>query len=150
MKTSLGLAGMLLLLLVQVGGTQEDAKKELKRMGGTWIASLVETGGKLATAEQAKFKLKLVVNGNTYKIFFEEKQLVSGVMAVDPNKKPRTIDVFPLDGPDKGKVQPGIYQFIGEEMRVVFANPGQPRPTEFRTRAGTEETYMSYQRAKVK
>ena len=149
MKPRMWLASTLMLLMVQAGGAQDEAKKDLQRMNGAWAARLVEQAGKLAsTDDQARFKVKLIVSGNTYKAFFDDKQIASGVMALDPNKRPKTIDVFPMDGPDKGKVQPGIYTFVGDDMVVVFTDPGKQRPAQFKTRPGTDEIYLSYQRIK--
>ena len=65
--------------------------------------------------------------------------MATGTIRLDPSTKPASIDVIPSDGPHKGKVQPGIYAFQGDDMWTVFAEPGQPRPTGFKTRPGTME-----------
>lgn len=150
-STCLVAAALVLAGGVFVGGQSPESKQDLARMNGTWSARFLEISGKALNAEeQAKIKVKLFVSGNTYKVFFDDKQVSAGVMALDAAKKPKTIDAFPSEGPDKGKVQPGIYMFVGEEMRVVFADPGKARPIDFKSRPGTDEVLISYQRLKTK
>jgi hypothetical protein len=38
--------------------------------------------------------------------------------------------------PDAGKTLPAIYKLGGDQFVFIAAEPGTPRPTEFRTRAG--------------
>ena len=46
-------------------------------------------------------------------------------------KSPATIDIAPLDGPEKGKTFPGIYKFENGELWLVFAEKGD-RPADFK------------------
>jgi uncharacterized protein (TIGR03067 family) len=148
MMARLCLAGVML-ILVGAGG-QGEAKQDLQRMEGAWYAQVIEINGKVVPPpDQAKFRIQLVVKGNAYAVYFDGKPQNTGTMALDASKKPKTIDANHADGPHKGKVQLGIYQFVGEEMRVVFGEPGKPRPTDFKTKPGSEEFVISYQRIKV-
>jgi uncharacterized protein (TIGR03067 family) len=44
-----------------------------------------------------------------------------------------TIDITDERGARKGKTCLGIYEVKGDEFRVVFAAPGEERPTKFET-----------------
>ena len=52
---------------------------------------------------------------------------------LDPTQTPKHLDVeVPLD-----RVLLGIYQINGDTLTYCFAQPGQPRPTEFKGSGGT-------------
>jgi len=141
------LLGLAIILAVGASGASDNPQDDLPRMAGTWESHLLEAGGQaIPPQERDGFKMKLVIRGSTYAFLMEEKQFIAGKLVLDPSKKPRTIDAIPNEGPHRGKLQPGIYQFDGEDMMFVFAEPGQRRPTEFRTRAGTTEMLILYKR----
>jgi uncharacterized protein (TIGR03067 family) len=147
MKSRLLLAGAAALLLGTwaIGGGNDD----LRRMGGTWSAIIVETAGQETTPEErGKLKLKFSVQGDKYAVFMDDEQLASGIVRLDPTAKPARIDIIPTDGPHKGTVQPGIYAFQGDELWTVVAAPGEPRPTGFKTRPGSTESMYFYRRLK--
>jgi uncharacterized protein (TIGR03067 family) len=47
-----------------------------------------------------------------------------------------TVDWTDTMGPDAGRTLPAIYKLDGDQFVFIAADPGTPRPTEFRTRAG--------------
>jgi len=123
---------------------------DLKKMTGTWAGTLIEIGGKPPTDNEKKIKIKLVIAGEKYTVFFDEMKITDGTLKVDGSKKPKTIDAMPSEGEHKGKLQPGIYEMDADELRVVFTEPGKERPKEFKTREKTDEVMLSYRRAKGK
>lgn len=142
MKNLLALLALSLSVSVAVGG--DDAKL----MEGTWAATVLEAAGKPADEKTKALKFKIVVKGESYTTFLNDKQLSAGTLKLDPTKSPKTIDAQAKDGPYKDKVQPGIYELRGDEMRIVFAVPDMRRPTEFKTQEGTMETMLGYKRIK--
>ncbi|MBI3411586.1 MAG: TIGR03067 domain-containing protein [Planctomycetes bacterium] len=138
------LSAMLILTATTLSGGTED----FKRMEGTWSGEVVEAEGKPASDDFNSVQLKLVVKGETYTIYANDKQLTTGTFKLDSSTKPKVIDATPKDGPYKDKVQPGIYEFKGEDLRVVFGEPGQVRPKEFKTREGTKDALIVYKRLK--
>lgn len=140
-------AGLALVLACAANGASDEPLEDMRRMTGTWDSFLLEAGGKaLSEQERDGFKMKLVIRGNSYAFFMEEKQFISGRVVLDPSRKPHTIDAIPSDGPHRGKTQPGIYKFEGDDLVFVFAEPGKRRPTEFKTRPGTLEMLILYKR----
>ena len=126
-----------------------DGPEDLRRLAGSWSAIIVEAGGKEMTAEErGRLKMKLVVEGDNYRMFFHDEQVARGKLRIDPAAKPAQIDVIPSDGPHQGKVQAGIYAFQGDDLWTVFAEPGQPRPKGFKTRPGSMESMVYYRRGK--
>ena len=130
-----------------IGQTPMD---DIRRMSGAWSALIVETGGKESTPEErTRLNMRLVVRPDGgYTLFFGPEQVATGVIRLNPSTRPASIDVIPNDGPFKGKAQPGIYAFQGDDMWTVFNEPGQPRPIGFKTRSGTQESMIFYRRVK--
>ena len=127
-----------------------DPAGDLKKMQGTWQGAILEIGGNPAKEEEKKIQVKLVVAGDKYTIFVEDTKISAGTMKLDESKKPKTIDAKASEGEFKDKVQLGIYQFEGEDFKVVFGEPGKDRPKEFKTRPKSEEVMVSYRRIKGK
>jgi len=123
-------------LLVAAEDAKDDAaKKDLKKMEGSWVLSSGVDNGKKAsdtklkdsrlTFEEDKHTVK--VDGKTYK----------GTHTLDATKKPKTIDVMDTEGPFKGKTVLGIYELDGDEFKICYAAPGKDRPKDFSAKAGT-------------
>ncbi len=126
-------------------GFGQDAAADLKKMAGAWKTRVHEAGGKPTPKDLIdKTAGKLVVTGNKYKVYFGDKFIDEGTITLDATKKPRHIDVKT----SKDLVMKGIYKFDKEEMTVCFAQPGNDRPTEFKTKEGTQQVLLGYQRIK--
>lgn len=126
------------------GGAGDD----LKAMQGRWSATIAEMNGKPSSDELLNLKLVLVVEGDTYRILSNDKVFSAGKLKLDSSKTPRTMDATNTEGPLKGVVQQAIYQIKGDTMTAVFAKPGTARPTEFKTKEGSEQSVIRYERMK--
>ena len=132
------------LVIFLAGGAPND---DLQRIGGTWAAQVLEAGGKTLTAkDRDMYKFRMTVQGNKYVILYENQQLSSGTLRLDPSTKPHSIDSTLNDGPAESRVHNGIYEFRGNDLLLIFAEPGQPRPTQFKTRPGSQEMMILYRR----
>jgi uncharacterized protein (TIGR03067 family) len=145
MRTGMLIGGVLVLAL---GAQAQEAKTDLQQLQGTWLGSLVRSGGDDATDEEKKFRVKLVIAGDRYRAFAEEQMLMEGTIRLDASRQPPMIDATFATGEFKGAVQKGIYALQGDDLIVTFAKPGDERPRDFQTRAGTEEATVRYQRDK--
>src|SRR4051812_29728148 len=95
-------------LLIAADHAKESAKKDLKKLDGSWVLkSGVDDGKELPpkALESARLtfagdKHTVEMGGKTYK----------GTHVVDAEKKPKTIDITDTDGPFKGKTVLGIYE----------------------------------------
>ncbi len=127
---------------------QGDANADLARLAGTWSAHVQEASGKPIPEKDREIlkKMRLIVKNGAYTVFFDDEKLSTGTFRLDASQQPHTIDATRSDSEARGKVERGIYRFKGEVFEVVFAAAGQPRPTEFRTRANTQEMFIVYKR----
>ena len=70
-------------------------------------------------------------------------------IAIDPSKKPKTIDYEVTDGPTKGKKHWGIYELDGDTLKSCFGAPGAERPTDYTSKPGDKRTSTVWKRAKA-
>jgi uncharacterized protein (TIGR03067 family) len=127
MKHTLFVA-MIAVFLVTADDKKPDGKKDLDLVKGKWtIVSVIEDG---KTNEEE--------SGGTI-TFAEDKMVLqvrdgehTGTFKLDTGKKPKQIDVTPLDGPEKGKVMEGIYELTKDGLKICIADhAGTIRPTAF-------------------
>jgi RNA polymerase sigma factor (sigma-70 family) len=116
-------------LNAQTPATQDAAvKKDKDALQGDW--TVVEA--KLIGNNNAEDKDQ--VKGKTF-VFKGDKLIARGESAytIDPSKKPKEIEIVPADGPEseKGKTFRGIYELKGDELKITFNGPDQPRPKAF-------------------
>jgi uncharacterized protein (TIGR03067 family) len=119
-------------LLIAADAKDDDAaKKELKKLSGTYVMVSGESRVEKLSEERIK-DAKLVIDGNKYTASFGG-DAVKGMLKIDPAKAPKEIDA--TDG--EGKTMLGIYKFEKGQFAVCFAPPGKDRPKEFSVKSGT-------------
>lgn len=114
---------------------------------GTWTLIGGEADGK-ALPEKSLKDGKLIIKGNQYSVTLADVGTIKGTQKLDSTKSPRTIDIMDADGPNKGKTCLGIYEFKGDEFRVVFAPPGKQRPKNFTTAPDSGQWMHVWKRVK--
>lgn len=135
MKSLLTLSLFLLAGLVYAEG---DEKLE-----GKWIILSTERDGKPdETMKDAVREHK----GDKYLMSTKNGKSFEGKMKVDA--KAKTIDIMPAGGTYKDKTLLGIYQVEGEMLKIAFAEPGKPRPTEFVSKPGSGVVLAIHKKAK--
>ena len=137
MKRGLAVVGVLAagLLLAAADPKDDAAKKELDKFAGTWKAVSIVEDGKEVPKDEVE-KVSLTVKGDDY-TFRRGDAVIEGTHKLDPGKTPKTIDAVRSTGPNKGKSILGIYELTDDTYKVCFAGPGQDRPTEFASKAGS-------------
>jgi uncharacterized protein (TIGR03067 family) len=128
MKWFVALGLVLMTFVVDAEAKQKDAEA----LQGTWRLTAWEANGKALTDKDLKDG-KLVLKGDRYTVTLAGKETVTGTQKLDSKKEPKTIDIVDASGSNKGKTGLGIYELKGDEFRVVFAPPGETRPTKFAT-----------------
>lgn len=144
------LVGFGLVFWALVAAAQETTG-DAKQMEGTWSGSIIRTGGEDPTPEEKKLKFRLLVAGDLYQVAIQDdllQVLMEGKFRIDPSQQPKTIDAVFGSGDMKGAVQKGIYSLKDDELIVTFGKPGDDRPRDFQTRAGSDESTVRYVREK--
>ena len=54
--------------------------------------------------------------------------------------------MIPDGGPSRGKHVLGIYRLESDKLTLCMADPGQPRPREFKAEKGSRQTLMIFRR----
>src|SRR5579862_7003132 len=133
---------------ISIGG---DPKKELTLFQGNWkVVSIKESDKEKNPPDDFVKGLAVNVTGNVMKITTNKGKevVVTFNLKLDPAKKPKAIDMTISDGPDKGKVEPGIYKFEGDKLTLCTEDQGKERPTTFATKEGTTISLIVLQKIK--
>jgi uncharacterized protein (TIGR03067 family) len=142
LKLFVALALLLSFALAVRGG---DAKED-DTIQGTWLPSAAELGGKPFPDEVRK-TIKLVVKEDKYTVTLGEA-VDQGTLKLDASAKPKALDISGTDGPNKGKTILAIYERDGDTLRICYDLSGKNRPTEFKTKEGTQLFLVTYKREK--
>lgn len=122
------------------GGTDE-----LKRHQGIWVATSSAFDGQKAPAEVVR-SIKRIVRGDHVVWERNGKRFAGTRVVLDPAKEPKTIDVIPDGGRNRGERILGIYTLDREILTICMAAPGQARPTEFKAEKGSGCTLQKFTR----
>ena len=134
-----------LVLTVSLAARSGDAK-DGDTIQGTWLPSTAELGRKMLPDDVRK-TIKLVVKDDKYTVT-TGKVVDQGTVKLNPAAKPKEIDITGADGPNKGKTILAIYERDGDTLRVCYDLSGKSRPTEFKTKEGTQLFLVTYKREK--
>ena len=99
---------------------------------GVWLLSSGEADGEALLQTQLKGGT-LVIKGDRYTVTLADIGTVTGTQKLGATQELKTIDIVDASGPREGKICLGIYELNGNEFRVVFASPGEARPSKFET-----------------
>jgi uncharacterized protein (TIGR03067 family) len=125
----------------------EAAKKEIAKLQGEWSMVSGSADGQAMPAEMLK-QMKRVCKGDETTTTMGGQLFMKAKFAIDPSKKPKTIDYQMTDGFTKGKTQLGIYEVDGDTFKSCFAKPGSARPTDFSSNPGDGRTVSIWKRQK--
>jgi uncharacterized protein (TIGR03067 family) len=121
---------------------------------GTWVLCSLEANGQQVSLKEIQGgKLvalaRLVVKGDSYTFKLAEGTHAM-VFRMEPETKPRAIDMTITHGPEKGKTYHGIYELSGDTFKICrHAEPDKPRPTAFVTGKGSGQIIVTWQREKL-
>ena len=125
-------------------------RREQQALDGNWRLVSAEQDGQRMPARQA----------NDFSLTFKNGRFISsqggnklgghkqtGTYTLDPTKNPKTIDVVPDAGPDKGKSWSLIYIVQDSTLRICCRGIGEDRPTSFDTKDQKGVTLMVFRHA---
>lgn len=126
-----------------------DSNKDSERIQGTWAAvSYVEDGqyeGERVAPEKSPVRWVVKEDKVTF-LADVEGASAEGSFKLDSGKKPKTIDITfaPAPGTKKDQRILGIYELEGETFKICYAADGGPRPTEFKSKAGSKHVLIVF------
>jgi uncharacterized protein (TIGR03067 family) len=134
-------------MLVATVATADDksVKDELKRQEGSWSVTSSIYDGQAASEDLIR-SIKRVVEGDHAVWERDGKRFAGTTIEVDPACEPKTIDVIPDGGRNRGERVLGIYKFEGEKLTICMAEPGKPRPKSFQADKGSGCTLRTFTR----
>ena len=111
--------------------------KELEKFQGTWKQLTYEKDGIKEHADEHGWEPSVTFTGNTFVVTLADGSVpIKGTFTVDPTRSPKTIEYTDTFGADAGKTFPGIYILEADLLVFCVGDPGEKRPTAFRTRRG--------------
>jgi uncharacterized protein (TIGR03067 family) len=134
--------GMLLMLSFSLHA--DDPNKKGEGIDGTWLPTKAELGGQPFPKEVLE-SMKLVVEDGKY-VVTVGTVIDKGTLKQDLEVTPRALDILGTEGPNKGKTFLTIYERSGDTLRVCYDLSGKTRPTEFKTKEGTQLFLVTYKK----
>ena len=121
----------------------DDPTKDFKKLAGTWQVVSQTEQGVAKTADEIK-GLTLVIDATgKWEALKDGVVGVKGGGKIDPSKSPKAVD-WTFEGSDQ--VALAIYEIDGDTFKHCFSLT--KRPTEFASKAGSNDTYMVLKRVK--
>lgn len=145
-RLAIAAAGVVSLVGVVGADDPTAVRDERKALDGSWSLVSADVGGqKLPEAVTKTFTL--VMKGDEYAVKSGGPD-DTGTVKLDPSKQPKELDVVGVEGPNKGKTFPAIYDLDGDTLKVCYDLGGKKRPAEFKAAPGTKQFMAVYTRKK--
>jgi len=124
---------------------KEALRAERERHQGTWTVTSSIYDGQPAPDALVR-SIERVVTGD-HVVWKRDGKSFSGTkVELDPAPEPKTLDVIPDGGRNRGERVLGIYRLDGDRLTICMAAPGQPRPKEFKAGKGSGCTLRTFRR----
>ena len=132
--------------MVPAVGQTDDAKL----IQGTWV---VDPNAYKDVKDQEVVKemkaVRVVFKGDSCTFKHPPGIEEKGSFRLDPSKKPKQIDISPLDGKEKGKTIRGVYELDGDKLTLHVAYPDSTeRPTDLESKEGAMTMSFVLERVK--
>ena len=146
MKTAL-LALVVAATAVAFAADDEQAKKDLKALAGTWeYVSQVSDGKEVEKEKLEGIKLTVTAEGK-WQLKKDDTVILEGTGKLDPSKKPKAADwTITTEGDLKDKVALGIYDVDKDTWKHCFSF--DKRPEKFESKEGSKVTAAVLKRVK--
>ena len=142
-RTSRCLLALLATGLCAAKFDDDPAKNELRRHQGIWIATSSTFDGQTVPEDVVRSIKRIVTDDH---VVWERngKRFAGSKVVLDPTKDPKTIDVIPDGGRNRGEHILGIYKLERDMLTICMAAAGSPRPSEFKAEKGNEWTLQTF------
>jgi len=125
---------------------------DFDKLQGTWVTVSLVSNGKTVMDENLPPKpgptVKLVYEGNKWRVVVGEKAVATGTWKVNAAKTPKELDVLDESGTINDKTKLAIYELAGDTFRYCIGPAGKPRPAEFSAQEGSGNSLIVSRREK--
>ncbi|MFL5244600.1 MAG: TIGR03067 domain-containing protein [Gemmataceae bacterium] len=118
---------------------------DLDKIQGTWKVESVESGGRTLVEPYKDWTFNIKDDKLTIKV--GDKIRSEYTIKIDPDKKPKTIDLTRKVG-DQTLTELGIYELDGDTWKVCNDEGGDMRPSEYSTKERTGLELIMMKRVK--
>lgn len=108
----------------------------LRRLEGEWVPVELVMDGKPMPPQWLAYGAR-IATGNEVKVVFGGQTMVHAKVRVDESVIPVAVDYLALSGKQQGTVTHGILEWVGDELCILMAGPGEQRPATFDAPATT-------------
>jgi uncharacterized protein (TIGR03067 family) len=126
----------------------EAIKRDKAQLQGEWSMVSGSADGS-AMPDAMRETAKRVCKGDETTVTVGGQLIMKANFAIDPSRKPKTIDYQMIDGPTKGQKHLGIYQLEGDTVKFCFGAPGSERPADFTSTPGDRRTLSVWKHKKT-
>lgn len=120
---------------------------DVKSLQGVWKPEKAELAG-TAMPEAAIKTITLKIKGDKYEVTVEGEGPDKGTCKLDTKAKPKRMSIYSIEGANKGKTFPAIYEVKGDTLKVCYDLSGKDYPAEFKTAKKTMLYLVTYRRQK--
>lgn len=125
----------------------DQAKKDLKALAGTWQYTSQEEDGKDTDKDLLKAVTVTIAPDGKWEVKQDGKTFLEGTVRLDPSKQPKAADwTITTEGDLKGKTALGIYDVDENTWKHCFAF--DKRPDKFESKEGSKVTNAVLKRVK--
>jgi len=141
------------LLLISVGfgsfttfAAEPKSGGDLAALEGNWKPLHCEYEGVPQMPAEVMKQVTVVFDKNEYYLYFKDKDregkpkaLVLALLNVtlDETTSPKSIIFEFKDGPLKGQQRHGIYELVGNQLKMCYGAADKPKPSEFKSPANS-------------
>lgn len=111
-------------------GLEKQIDADRKDIRGTWQVTYSEDSGRIAPQKMLK-ELRFVIDEQNLTTEIGGRKSVS-MYKLDPSSSPKSIDLT-----ESGRTKQGIYDLVGDTLRICIAESGKQRPTAFDSQPGS-------------
>ncbi len=139
------LSGMVVsaLALATVTPLSADDAAEWKALSGEWVVVKVESEGDDLTGSFANVTLS--ITKGTYSVVVA-KQEDRGTLEINASAKPKSMDITGIEGPNRGRVFPCLYEIKDGQLTVAYGLDFKTRPKNIETKAKSGTMRIEYKK----